>query len=48
MGPAVFWWGRGIIEHLHHDKDGQKKGKDFSDTWCKTSFLISRLSHMER
>lgn len=30
MGPAVFWWGRGIIEHLHHDKDGQKKDKDFS------------------
>ena len=38
MGPAVFWWGRGIIGHLHYDKDGQKNDKDFSIHGVKPPF----------
>lgn len=36
-----------LLERLHHDKDSQKKGKDFSIHGVKPSILISRLLHME-
>ena len=34
----LFFWRRGIIEHLHHNRDGQKKGKDFSIHGVKPPF----------
>ena len=47
-GPAVFWWGRGIIGALTLRQGRSEERQGLFDAWCKTSFLISRLSHMER